>query len=285
MVRLFDILELGEPLHILDVGAANITEAPIYKSLLDQKIGELHAFEGDPRQIEGLRAAYGDQVNIHNLFLFDGTEQDLHVATASTGMTSLLKPDQQALAFFNGFQDFGRIHSVERVSTTRLNDVADVPPIDFAKLDIQGAELTVLKNGMEKLRDCLAIQIEVSYVRLYKNQPPFGEVDVWMRAQGYEPHMFLGVKKWTIAPSVFHDDFKRPGNQLLESDVVYVRSPFKLRMLSNLQLAKFAALSHHCFGSPDLAVHILRELIRRGELEESALEQYAKFVRHKVFQV
>jgi hypothetical protein len=156
-----------------------------------------------------------------------------------------------------------------------------LPLLDFVKLDIQGAELTVLKNGVTKLQDCLAVQLEVSFVCLYENQPPFGELDLWMRSQGYLPHCFLDVKRWSIAPTIFDGNFRIPGNQLLESDIVYIRNPLELEELSSLQLAKLAALSHYCFKSSDLCVRVLLELVRRGELDRKVQEDYYNYLRRE----
>jgi len=97
---------------------------------------------------------------------------------------------------------------------------------------------------------------------------------MWMRSQGYLPHSFLEIKRWSIAPTIFDGNFRMPGNQLLESDIIYVKNPLELEELSNLQLAKFAALSHYCFKSPDLCMLILLELVRRGELDGKVQEQY-----------
>ena len=35
MVKLFDLVELGESINLMDVGAAAISEVPIYRSLID----------------------------------------------------------------------------------------------------------------------------------------------------------------------------------------------------------------------------------------------------------
>ena len=178
-------------------------------------------------------------------------------------MSSLFKPDSAALAFFNGFENFGHIESTAQVQTRRLDDVEDLPLVDLVKMDIQGAELTVLKNGMRKLQNCLAVQLEVSYICLYEGQPSFGEVDVWMRSQGYLPHCFLDVKRWSITPTIFDNNFRVPGNQLLESDVIYVKSPLKLATLDDLQVSKFATVAHHALHSVDLCVFLILELERR----------------------
>ena len=91
------------------------------------------------------------------------------------------------------------MESIENIQTIRLDDIENVKSPDFLKMDVQGAELEIIKNGTNKLKDCLAIQLEVSYFNLYEKQPSFGEVDVYLRELGFIPHMFLDVKRWVIA--------------------------------------------------------------------------------------
>ena len=138
---------------------------------------------------------------------------------------------------------------IKKIQTSKLNDIEKLPLIDFAKLDIQGSELTVLKNGNLKLKKCLAIQVEVSYVCLYENQPTFGEVDLWMRESGYTPHRFIDIKRWSITPTIFNNNPRVPGNQLLESDIIYIKDPFKAEFLDEEQLKKLILLSHYCFSA------------------------------------
>lgn len=274
-----DFLVLSEAIQVMDVGASAINEVPIYQPLLAAGLGHLNAFEGDARQIEGIKNTHGDLATVYSDFLFDGTVQTLYLASPMSGMTSLFKPDPAALAFFNGFEDFGRIEATEQVQTRRLDDVDGLPLLDFVKMDIQGAELTVLKNGTQKLQNCLAMQLEVSYICLYENQPSFGEVDVWMRSQGYVPHCFLDVKRWSIAPTIFDDNFRVSGNQLLESDVLYIRNPLRLAELDDLQVSKFAALAHHSLRSADLCVFLLLELERRRVVTPNSHQRYLAALR------
>ena len=269
-----DLLTLSTPIEIMDVGAAAIAEVPIYKSLIDKGLGHLNAFDGDPRHTEGIRAAYGDATSIYTDFVFDGSQQTLYVADAASGMTSLLKPRQAALSFFNNFGGFGTPQSTEAVQTCTLDSVDGLPDIDLLKMDVQGAELTVMKHGQYKLRQCVAVQLEVSYVCLYDDQPTFGDVDVWMRSQGYAPHCFLDVKRWSITPTTFGGDPRVPGNQLLESDIVYVRDPLQLDRLSDEQLKKLAAVAQHCLRSYDLAAFVVLELQRRGALGPDTYKAY-----------
>ena len=156
-MTLKDLLGPIEQINIMDIGASCIAEMPLYKILLDEHLAHLNAFEGDSRQIEKIQATFRDKVTIYNDFLSDGTEKTLYVASEASGMTSLLKPDLTALKFFNGFEGFGTIYKTEQIQTKRLDDVPDLNAIDMLKMDIQGSELSVLSNGLNTLKDCLAI--------------------------------------------------------------------------------------------------------------------------------
>jgi len=277
-MKCFDILEIEKKIEIMDIGAAAIAETPVYKILIDLGLGNLNAFEGDKRQSQKLKDEFGTNIKLFEKFIFDGNEQNLYLCTAESGMTSVLKPAQNALNFFNGFGGT-TVEKVEKIKTTKLDDVSELPLIDFAKMDIQGAELTVLKNGTEKLKDCLALQLEVSYISLYEKQPSFGEIDLWMRSQGFVPHCFLDVKRWSIYPTIFNNNFRTPGNQLLESDIVYIKDPLKLHLLSDDQLKKIAIISHYCFQSVDLSGFVFLELEKRNIVPKDSYKQYITNVK------
>src|SRR5690606_19709200 len=104
-----------------------------------------------------------------------------------------------------------------------LDDVEEIEQLDFLKIDIQGGELAVFQSGKTKLAQAVAVQVEVSFITLYKDQPGMGEIDIELRAQGFVPHCFAAVKKWPISPCVVNNNPRQALNQLLEADIVYVR--------------------------------------------------------------
>ena len=274
-----DLFDLQEKIQIMDIGAAAISEIPVYKKLIEIGLGKLNAFEGDQRHSTKLKEEYGDNIALFTDFLFDGTTQNLYLANPNSGMTSLLQPKEKAVKFFNGFDRFSKIEKIETVKTKKLNDIRNLPLIDFVKMDIQGSELTVLKNGLDKIKDCLAIQIEVSFICLYEKQPSFGEIDIWMRSNGYVPHCFLDVKRWSIFPTIFNNNYRTPGNQLLESDIVYVKNPLQLEELSDNQIKKFILISHYCFTSIDLSAFLIIELEKRKILSKDSFKKYINNVK------
>lgn len=274
-MQIFNPFDFNEKIQLIDVGAAAIAETPIYKILLDKKIAHLNAFDGDQRQIEKLQEIYGeDNLTTYNYFLFDGKKHNVYLCSPQSGMTSIFKPKAEALNFFNGFSEFGKVERIEKIQTTKLDSIDNLKAPDFVKMDVQGAELGILKNGSKKLEKCLAIQLEVSFFPLYEDQPSFGEIDLYMRTKGFVPHLFLDVKRWSIKPTIFNDNFRVPGNQLLEADVVYVKDPLRLSELNNSQLKKLAIIAHYCFNSTDYCIYLLLEMERRNIIT---------FGSHKIF--
>ena len=253
-------------IHVADIGAAAIAELPPYKALLDRGIARLSAVDGDERQAGAIRQAFGADTAVFSDVIADGRKHILHLASPQSGMSSILKPSKRGLAFFNLFTRFGQVERKARVATKRLADIEPLQGIDYLKMDIQGAELMVLENAGSALDRCVAIQLEASFVPLYEDQPSFGDIDLWMRRHGFLPHCFTEVKRWSIAPTVRNNDPRFPWNQLLECDVVYVRQLVSLKGLSNDQVRKIALIAAYCYHSPDLCLHAVGELERRGSL-------------------
>lgn len=153
VMRIFDLFDLDETIEVMDVGASAIAEVPIYKILAEKHMAHLTAVDGDARQITAIENAYGkDFVTVLNYFLFDGRKHDVFLCSPASGMSSLLKPKMQALSFFNGFFKFGLVQSIENIETVRLDDIENIKNPDFLKMDVQGAELEIIKNGTKNSR-------------------------------------------------------------------------------------------------------------------------------------
>lgn len=70
----------------------------------------------------------------------------------------------------------------------RLDDVlAEMPgrEFDLLKVDVQGAEIDVLRGGMRTLAGAVAIVIELSLLEYNKGAPLIGEVMRWLAEQGF----------------------------------------------------------------------------------------------------
>lgn len=211
----------------------------------------------------------------------NGEEARLKICRAR-GMTSVLTPDQHMLNQFPNFSKWGQIVGETLVKTRRLDDINEIESLDFLKIDIQGAELSVFKHGQKQLKQAVAIQTEVSFLPLYKDQPIFGEIDLELRKQGFVPHAFAAIKKFMIAPLRNEKNPYAAINQLLEADVVYARDFTHPDGMSTEQLKHLALIAHHCYGSFDLTINCLQHLVKRGAISSDAIHKYMSTYATKV---
>jgi FkbM family methyltransferase len=272
---LVNALPLPRPIAVVDIGANPIDGLPPYKPLLELGIARLTGFEPHPEAFAELIAAARPDEAYLPYAVGDGNAHTLHICQAS-GMTSLLAPDPASLALFNGFAAWGEVVRTVPVATRRLDDIAEVAEVDFLKIDVQGGELAVFRGGCDKLRQAVAIHTEVSFVTLYAGQPPFGAVDLELRALGFLPHAFAAVNRRAIAPVVVDNDIYKGVNQLMEADVVYVRDIRLPAQLSDTQLKTLALIAQCSYGSFDLAIRCLSILVERGAASAATIDAFVR---------
>ncbi|MEO8300385.1 MAG: FkbM family methyltransferase [Rhizomicrobium sp.] len=267
------LLAPARPTAIVDVGANPIDGDPPYKAMLAAGLCHVVGFEPQVGALARLNQAKG----AHELYLpyalADGTERTLHVCELE-GMTSLLVPDPSHLALFNLFPIWGKVKEHIPVTTRKLDDIAEIAHMDFLKMDVQGVEREVLAHGQAKLKDTVAIQTEVSFVPLYKEQPSFGEMDLALRKLGFLPHSVTGTKIWPLSPMVVGNEPNRGIRQLLETDMVYVRDFSRPENMSAEQWKHLALIAHHCYGSFDLALKAIVSLMELGAVPADASKRY-----------
>jgi FkbM family methyltransferase len=79
--------------------------------------------------------------------------------------------------------------SRRRVETRTLDQISaernDVPFPDFLSLDTQGSELEILQGSPGALGSALCIVTEVEFLRLYENQPLFGDICRFLTDNGF----------------------------------------------------------------------------------------------------
>ena len=263
---------------VVDIGANPIDGEPPYKKMLSNRLCTLVGFEPQEEALAKLNASKSDLETYLPYAVGDGTSGTLKICQAP-GMTSLFTPEPRILNQFWGFSQFGRVLREVEVETRTLDSIAEIGPFDFLKIDVQGGELAVFRGGRLRLGSAVALQAEVSFMPLYKNQPIYGEIDLALRGLGFVPHMFASINKRMILP--LHNA-QNPGavmNQLLEADVVYVRDFTFPDRMSGEQLKHLAMIAHHCYGSYDLAGNCIHHLASRGALPSDALGKYLAILK------
>jgi hypothetical protein len=135
--------------------------------------------------------------------------------------------------------------------------------------------------GQRKLAKTVVVQTEVSFVPLYLNQPAIGAIDTTLRNMGFLPHCFAELKKWPLAPMVIDKNPRKPLNQLLEADVVYVRDFTTPNSMEGEQWKHLALIAHHCYRSFDLALLAIRSAATLGVLAQDAPQKYLTILGEK----
>ncbi len=274
MDALRELLSPSRLTHVVDIGA-NPDEGgkPPYLPMLDAGICHVTGFEPQHEALLTLLQTSGPNELYLPYAVGDGSSQTLKVCRAS-GMTSLLEPDPVTLGLFPSLQPSAEVIQRVPVQTRRLDDIGEIEHLDLLKIDIQGGELPVFRHGTAKLAETVAIQTEVSFMTWYQDQPPFGEVDLELRRQGFVPHCFTDVRGRRIG------NFTAGGvappwlNQLTEADIVYVRDFIHRGAMTGEQLKHLALIAHHCYRSFDLAFQCLVALEERQLLETGSSPRY-----------
>ena len=160
------------------------------------------------------------------------------------------------MPFVNDFHDSKRfeLNNQIKIRTRTIDSLhksGELLDVDFIKMDIQGAEVETMKGGANFLKkNLVGLESEVLFGSLYKNQPFFSDIEVFVRQE-------LGLELWDIRKTywkykqVFYKNptkgrlifgdalFLRPISSL-ESWLMYMNSDkaeSKLHMLINVTLA------------------------------------------------
>jgi FkbM family methyltransferase len=254
--HLTKILNTSVEIDVVDIGANPIDEVPPYMGLLKDGLAKVIGFEPNPDALAKLEADKGKNETYLPYAVADGKTHEFKVCRIP-GMSSLLEPNQDLLQYFHGFPEWGKVDQREEIDTVRLDDVNDVKNLDYLKIDVQGGELCVFENGVNRLSECLVIHTEVEFLPMYVDQPLFPEVAIFLQREGFVFHRFAPLVSRMVSPLVLDDDIYREFSQVFWADAVFIKDFTKLSLLSPERLLKFGVILHDIYGSLDLVLRIL----------------------------
>lgn len=247
-------------IRIIDVGALDVGEAEPWNRLVETGPAELIGFEPNRAECDRLNAAGRPNSRYLPHALGDGRTHTLHIGIEPM-TSSLFPPDPDVMKQFHNLWELSECVGEERVDTLRLDDIPEARPAHFIKLDIQGAELMVLEGAKEMLADVLAIQTEVSFLPIYRGQALFGDIDAFLRANGFAFHTMVGVGSRPYRPLIKDDNPNRGFAQVIWSNALYFRDPLTFPDIAGNEpdmLLRIAILAHELYGAFDLAAVALQ---------------------------
>jgi FkbM family methyltransferase len=219
-------------LSIVDVGALWVQgESRPYDPLLKKGGGRVVGFEPVQAECDRLNGLGMKNQTYLPYFIGDGGAGTFYNCKFSQ-TSSLLEPNMALLRRFQHLAELTAPQSTEAVTTKRLDDIPEIASVDYLKLDVQGAEVLVLRGGERLLQGAVCIHTEVCFAPLYKGQALFAEIDQELRRQGFLFHTFAGMSGRAFKPLAPSPDPSQPFRQLLWGDAVYVRDFTRLSELS-----------------------------------------------------
>ena len=89
--------------------------------------------------------------------------------------------------------------------------------LDFIKVDVEGADLEVLKGATASLRTVKGIQVEVSFIERHVGAPFFGDIDAFLHQYGFE--LFILKREHWLRRNLLYGVNSSP--QIIWADAVY----------------------------------------------------------------
>jgi FkbM family methyltransferase len=191
--------------------------------------------------------------------------------TADPQSSSLYPPDRRAV---RRYPELWRHEprGTQSIVTSTLDSwarSAGVDSIDALKVDVQGAELDVLRGAEHQLGSVRVIEAEVEFQELYEGQPLFNDVDRFLRDRGFSLWRLrdiyhCGLSRARRGEPVFgvgeYVEQTRLGGQIAWANAIFVRDELadagaELGWLLRARDACLASM----FGFPELVELALGE--------------------------
>jgi len=150
--------------------------------------------------------------------LWSKTTKKEFYLTKKKETSSMYMPNREFLDLFPDSDRYDIEKSIE-IDVTELDKIIDYKyKPHFMKLDIQGAELEVLRGSKETLKNVLGLEIEINFKAIYHNIPLAHNIEEFLQKEGFVLSDFLTLFRWERS---LHRNF----GEIIHGDALYLRSP------------------------------------------------------------
>lgn len=176
----------------------------------------IHAFEPVPEIFETLRQNTHGHPSImcHNVALSDATGSAPFFISRHPKKPmqpfqagSLLKPKERLAWSPAVYDEQIMVPTITLDAWAKKNNITH---IDFAWLDLQGHELSVLKAAPHMLATMKLIYTEVHFVQAYETSPTYDQTKQWLEQNGFYEiaHDFKNKTDWFFGNALFERKYK-----------------------------------------------------------------------------
>lgn len=274
-------LPIDERFVILDGGAREALSDPRWK-VFDQSRVRLYGFEPDTKEVIALNELAREKQLDYRYFagaLWSEPTERIFYENKAPGGGSFYEQNTELTnrwKFENHTDKFYARDIFYPVGTSRWpltsfdawnRQHGGSIDIDFIKLNVQGAELEILRGADSIIDAVIGVMAEVSFVESYRERPLFADIDRYLREKGFAffdliGHHYMGRAASPI--TVRHLPGLYPlWGQLIEGHGIYFRDPiemeargFRADQWTKTKLLKLVAFAE-VFGQIEYAFELL----------------------------
>jgi FkbM family methyltransferase len=199
---------------------------------------ELDAFEPDPEACRREQQAQRPNEHWHPVGLAASTgKATLHVLKKAS--SSSLYPPNTAVMRQYSRGNVGESSTPVEIDVQALGDFLAASPRprpNLMKLDVQGAELPILRSMRdEQWSNLLGVQTELNFIPFYQGQPLFWELDAYLRGRGMLLFDIIPVRIYRVRDGIEHYYLRKHLNitsnrrdiscRAVTGDAFYLRDP------------------------------------------------------------
>ena len=216
---LFERFYQQYPLVLVDVGAAGgISDRWQQANKHLKTIG----FEPDERTFQKLTKQGYNDIKYQNIGVLDKQDKVKLYLMKKPTCSSVLPPNIEFLNEFPNPERFDIVNHAKITVNTLDSQLKQMncSDVDFIKIDTQGSELFVLKGASNILKNAVfGVEVEVEFVSLYKNQPLFSDIDVFLRRFSFQ---LFDIKRCYWKRTIGQNTYGK--GQIIYANVLYLKT-------------------------------------------------------------
>jgi FkbM family methyltransferase len=240
----------------------------------------------EPNQKSYRRLSEAEKQSVLNYAVWDEVGTTELYVTRNAGLSSLRKPNRNLVEQFPDADRFD-ITDTETVETTTFDTAIDssafrFSDIDFIKLDTQGTEYDILRQGKNVISGPLVgVQVEVAFAPIYNGQALFHEIDHMLRNHDFQ---LVDLKRifWKRTGGL---DLGGKKGQLIPGDALYFQDPDRfLTSVADCDVDTAAKIRRYVticcmYGYFDIALSFLETAHTRGFIDDPFFETWQSLIR------